>query len=96
MGFLADTIIWDFNVAAARASGSDGGANGELILCRLSQHKVKVYPFHQTASTSSHWVVKMTINFYYGLLHPVDAYVVHQLPMMHHPLFHTITTTTIA
>ena len=41
MGFLADTIIWDFNVAAARASGKDEG-KGELILARLSQHKVKV------------------------------------------------------
>ena len=41
MGFLADTIIWDFNVAAARASGQDEG-KGELILARLSQHKVKV------------------------------------------------------
>ena len=42
MGFLADTIIWDFNIAAARASGSDEGKSGEVILCRLSQHKVKV------------------------------------------------------
>ena len=42
MGFLADTIIWDFNVAAARASGGDEGKSGEVILCRLSQHKVKV------------------------------------------------------
>lgn len=46
MGFLADAIIWDFEVAAARAAGdaSAGEAKGEtpLILQRLTQHKVKV------------------------------------------------------
>ena len=43
MGFLADTIIWDFNLAAERASGTTTeGKSGEIILCRLSQHKVKV------------------------------------------------------
>jgi WD40 repeat protein len=42
MGFLADTIIWDFSIAADRAAGAGEGKSGDIILQRLSQHKVKV------------------------------------------------------
>ena len=59
MGFLADTIIWDFNLAAERASGTTSeGKSGEIILCRLSQHKVKVRFFFSFNITIIHGRLK--------------------------------------
>jgi len=42
MGFLADAIIWDFTKAAARAAGGEAVDDEDIIIHRLSQHKVKV------------------------------------------------------
>ena len=42
MGFVADIILWDMNVAAAMAAGDDEGKLGDVLINRLGRHKVKV------------------------------------------------------